>query len=119
MDDAFVEHPEDEIDSDERSHDQDRRAAERALESLGVALKTRGDRTREFEVGHGLVDGRHRLADRRIRSEIEAQSDRRKLTLVIDSERRDRWADARELTERRHAAARRFRVNAGERVGAE
>ena len=95
------------------------RAAERALEGLSVALKACDDRGRQIELDHRLFDGGDRFADRVARSEIEAQSHRRKLALMIDCERRDRWAQARELAERRHAAPRRFRIDAGERVGAE
>ena len=38
---------------------------------------------------------------------------------MVDRERRDRGADARELTERHHGAAGGFRIDAAERIGAE
>ena len=56
MDRTFVEHAEDDIDRDQRSHDQDGRAAERALERLRVALEAGGDRRRQVEIGRRPVE---------------------------------------------------------------
>jgi hypothetical protein len=93
MDRALVEHAEDDIDRDQGSQDQDGRAAERALESLRVALEAGSDRGWQVEIGGGLADRRHRTPDSAVGGEVEAQSDRWELALVVDRERSDRGGD--------------------------
>ena len=43
VDEAFIEHAEDDVDDHQRGRDQRRRARERSLERLGVALERRDD----------------------------------------------------------------------------
>ena len=63
MDRALVEHAEDEINDDQGGGDQDRRARQRSLEGLGVALKARRQRERLAKLCFDLLDGSHCLAD--------------------------------------------------------
>ena len=88
VDHAFVEHAEDEIDDEERRGDQERRARQRRLEGLGVALEARGQRKRLAELVLDLLDGADRLPDRDARREIERDRHRRELALMVDDERR-------------------------------
>ena len=67
MDRALVEHAEDDVDSDQRGQDQDRRAAQRVLERLRVALEAGGDRARHVKTLRGLLNRGHGLADAGVR----------------------------------------------------
>ena len=64
MDEALVEHAEDDVDDDQRRADQRRLAAQRSLERLRVALEGRDDRGRHADVARSLVDGIDGLAER-------------------------------------------------------
>jgi hypothetical protein len=54
MDHALVKNAKNDVDGDQGSDDQNGRAAERALESLGVTLEAGGDRRRQVEIGGGF-----------------------------------------------------------------
>ena len=88
MDQALIEHAEDQVDDEERRGDQDRRARQRRGEGLRVALKARLQRQRLAELLFDLLDGGDRLTDRRARLEIERDRHRGKLALMVDHERR-------------------------------
>ena len=77
MDRALVQHAEDEVDRDQRREDQDRSAAERTLERLGVSLEAGGDRRRHVKICRGLFYRRHRRTDGTGRREIETRRHRR------------------------------------------
>ena len=70
----------------------------------------------EAELLCGLLDRRHRFADRDLRREIEAQRHRGELALVVDRNRGDRRGDLGDLAQRHLLAAGRGRVNAAQRV---
>ena len=57
-----------------------------------------------MEVGDAFLYRRHSRADRARRSEIKAQRDRWKLTLMVDCDRRHRRTDAGKLIEWYHSA---------------
>ena len=84
MDVALVENAENEIDHDERREDQERHRRERILEGLGISLEARDDRAWQFQIGFDALDGVRRLAERRALREVEADGDRRELSLVAD-----------------------------------
>ena len=119
VDRALVEHSEDDVDRDQRGENQDRRAAQRALKRLRAALEAGGDRGRQVELLCCLLDRRYRGADRGAGREVEAQSHRRKLALVVDRKRCDCRCDRRELAQRYLGPAGRSRVYAAECVRSE
>src|SRR6202023_3786039 len=88
MDQALVQHAEDEVDDEQRCEDEDRRALQRCSECLGVTLKAGLKRKWGVEIFFNLLDGADRIADRGARREIERDRYRRELALVIDYERR-------------------------------
>src|SRR5262249_54042548 len=90
VDRALIEHAKDDVDRDQRSENQDRRASQRILKRLRAALETRRDRGRQVELFRGLLDRRHRLADRNLWRKIEAQRHGRELALVVERDRRHR-----------------------------
>jgi len=83
MDHALVKNAKNDVDGDQGSDDQNGRAAERALESLGVTLEAGGDRRRQVEIGGGFADRSHRISNRAVGREVEAQRDRGELALVV------------------------------------
>ena len=88
VDQALVEHAEDEVDDEQRCGYEDRRARQRRSECLGVALKARLERERLAQLFFNLLDGAYRLTDRGARREIERDRHRRELALMVDDERR-------------------------------
>jgi hypothetical protein len=73
VDEALIEHAQDDVDGDQRGGDQDRLAGQRLLEGLRRALEGAGERSRRAQlVARGLHRLR-RLAERHARREIERQ----------------------------------------------
>ena len=64
MDEALVEHAENDVDHDQRRRDQSRLACQRRLKGLGVALEGWDDGGRHADFTRRLVDGVDRLAER-------------------------------------------------------
>ncbi len=89
MDQAFVEHAEDEIDDEQRCGYQDRRALQRCAERLGVALKAGLQRERGVQLFFSRLNAAYRLADRGARCEVERDRHRGELALMVDHKRRD------------------------------
>src|SRR5437588_5437464 len=89
MNQALVQHAKNEVDDEERGGNQDRCARQRVAKCLGIALKAGLKREWLAEILLDLLDGAHRLADRRARQEVERDRYRRELALMIDHERRD------------------------------
>ena len=116
MDHALIENTQNDVHGDERGQDQDRRAAQRTLKCLRAALEAGGDRRRQVHCLHRLLDRRYGIADRRARSEVEAQGYRGELALVVDRDRRDCLRDGGELAQRDFAATRRGGVNPAQRI---
>src|SRR5258706_16029210 len=100
MDHTLVEDAKNDVDGDQGSDDQNGRAAERALESLRVTLEAGDNRRRQVEIGGGFADRSHRVSNRAVGGEIEAQGDRGELALVVYRQRGDRGDDARQLAQR-------------------
>ena len=89
VDQALVEHTEDEVDDEQRRDDEDRCARQRGSERLGVALEAGLERERLAEAAFSIrLNGAYRLADRGARREIERDRHRRELALMVDHERR-------------------------------
>src|SRR5690348_5227057 len=84
---TLVENTEDQVHDDERSRDQERDGGERLLERLRIALEIRIDRARHADLGFRLCDGLSRLAERRPRSQVEAEGNCGELPLIADRER--------------------------------
>ena len=117
VDEAFVEHAEDDVDDDQRGRDQRRLAAQRGLESLRVALEGRDDRRRHADLARRLVDRVDGLAERDAGLQIERDGHRRELALMGDQQRADAVAVDVDEGRQRHRAAgqRRLDVKAVER----
>jgi len=90
VDVVLVKDAEDQADDHQCSEDQERHRRERVLEGLGVALEAGVDGGWKLQCGPGTRDCVGRLAERRARSEVEADGDRRKLALMADGQRLDR-----------------------------
>ena len=90
VDEAFIEHAEDQIDADQRRQDQQRHGRQQVLERLGVALEGRGYRRGQAQLIDRRLDRHGRLAKRDAGSEIETDRDGRELALVADRQRLDR-----------------------------
>ncbi len=74
---------------------------------------------RQVEIRGGFLDRRYRVADRSVRSEVEAQGHRRELALVVDRQRPDHRGDLGELAQRNLGPGGRCRVDSAERVAPE
>ena len=86
MDIALVQNSEHDIDRNECGENQPRLVLQRSLEGLGRALKTSPDAGRQVDLLRGLLDRRHRVAERVARREIERESDGRELSLTADAQ---------------------------------
>jgi hypothetical protein len=86
VNEALVEHAEDQVDDHQRGGDQIGRRRQRRLEGLRRALERPGQRRGNAEFGLGLLDRRHRVAERRPSRQVEAHRHRRELALMIDDE---------------------------------
>ena len=100
MDEALVEHAEDQIDADQRSEDEQRHAGQQILERLGVALEGRRQTLGQLQLLHCALDRLRGRAERHPLREVEADGDRGELSLVADRQRRDR--SRRPFRERAH-----------------
>jgi hypothetical protein len=86
MDQALVEHPENDIDSDQGGHNEDRLIRDRFLKNLGVPGESTADGVRKVQVAHGFVDDLRCAFESYSRRKIKRDGDRRELALVIDRE---------------------------------
>ena len=86
VNEAFVEHAEDEVDDQQRGRDQIGRRRQRRLEGLRRALERPGQCRRNAEIGLDLLNRRHRIAERRPSRQIEAHRHRWELALMVDGE---------------------------------
>ena len=87
MNEAFIQHAEHDVDRDQRSQNQQRLIGQRILEGGRGPLEIRLQAGREVNVAGNLVDCLDGIAQRRVRAQIEGDSDRGKLSLMIDGER--------------------------------
>ena len=104
MDVALVEHPEDDVDREERRGDQQRLVRERGLEDLRGALEAGLDAGGEPERTHRGFDRGHRVSQRDARRQVEGQRHRRELRLVVHRERGPGGLVSAQRAERHHAA---------------
>src|SRR5215831_17281030 len=117
MDEALVEYAQNDVDDDERRGDQRRFARERGLEGLCVALEGSDHRRRHADLARGLGHRLDRFAQRHAGLQVEAQRDRRELSLVRDRQRPNLAGIDLDQRGERHSGAgeRRFHVQAIER----
>jgi len=87
VNEALVQHAENDVDHDKRRADQNRRSRQRSLESLRITLEGSDHRAGHPYVVRRLGDCIHGLAERNTGSEIERESNSWKLALVCDGER--------------------------------
>jgi len=104
VDVALVEHAEDDVDGDERRQDQERLVRERRAEGLRRPLEAAVDAVRQLQLAERVLDDVDCAAERRPGRRVEGERDDGELPLVVDDERRQRLARARDRGER-HAAA--------------
>src|ERR1700722_19382228 len=88
MDDALIEHAENQVDNEQRREYENRRALQRRAESLRVTLEAGLERERRGEGVFGRLNIAYRLAERGARREVERDCHRRELALVVDHKRR-------------------------------
>ncbi len=87
VDEAFVEHAEDDVDGDERGENQERLIRERVGERRSGALETRLQARGHVQVFLDFVDGGDGAAERCVRREIERDGDGGELALMGDRKR--------------------------------
>ena len=87
MDEALVEHAQHDVDRDRGGEDQPGLAGERLGEFGRVAGIAADHRARHADLALGLRDHLHRVAERGVGGEIEADRDGRELLLVGDDQR--------------------------------
>jgi hypothetical protein len=84
---ALIQDAKDDVHGEQRRRDQIGLAAERGLKRLRCPLECAAERGGRFHAVDGAVDRRHRVAERRVRRQVERQGHRRELTLMADRER--------------------------------
>src|SRR5262249_13665903 len=89
MDDALVEHAEDQVDHKERCKYEDRRALEGSSERLRIALEAGLQRQRRLQVLLNRLYIADRLADSGARGGNERNCHGRELIRMVDYKRRD------------------------------
>src|SRR5258705_511300 len=87
VDEAFIEHSEDNVDNDERSGDQQGFVRKRSLERLRIARESTDDGAGHVNLPYGLVDRIDGFAEGNTRSKGERYGDGRELSLMRDGER--------------------------------
>src|SRR5580692_12795862 len=88
MDDALIEHAENQVDNEQRSQYEDRRAFQRRAESLRVTLEAGLERERRVKRFFDCLNIAYGLAERGARREVERYCHRWELALVVDHKRR-------------------------------
>ena len=86
MREALVEHPQHDVDRDQRRDDQDRLRADRRPVCARVAGIFGVQAVRQMQCGDRLVDAPRRLGDRHVLVQAKADGDRGKLPLMIDDQ---------------------------------
>ena len=87
---ALVKNAEHDVNGRERCQDEERLASQRCLKCLGGTGKTSMNAARHLDALLHMLSRRNGITQRHASGEIERNCDRRKLTLVIDSNRRSR-----------------------------
>ena len=88
VDEALIEHAQDDVDGEDRGGDQHELVVERILEGEGGPLEVGQDAGREGDLALGALDGVDRLAEGCAWREVEGDGHRRELADVIDLQRR-------------------------------
>ena len=118
VNEALVEHAENEVDRDQRGQDQDRLIGQRRLEGLGRPLEAPAKRRGEAGLTLGALDRLHGVAQRHAQGQVERQRHGRELPLVAHQQRRRARREAGEGAERHLRAGVGADVDPGERVRA-
>ena len=84
MNEALVQHAQDDVDDHQRRRDQVGLAAERVLEGLRRTLERPDQGRRLAGLPHSRFNGRRRIAERDTGRQIERQSNGGELALVVD-----------------------------------
>src|SRR5579863_9094369 len=87
MDQAFVQHAQDDVDRDERGGDQQGFVGERLLVGFGSTGEGGVNGGGDVNLAARLFDRVYRLTQGNVRRQIEGDGDRREQTLVIHGER--------------------------------
>jgi len=107
VDQAFIQHPQNDVDDDQRGQNQEGLTGERALKRRRSSLESAVDGARHADLAHGLLDGNGGLSQRKAGREIEGECYSRELALVIDLQSRIRRSVMHEARERNLSAIRR------------
>src|ERR1700730_4890698 len=117
VDQALIEHAEDQVDNEQRREYENRRALQRRAEGLGVALEAGLERQRRVQRFFDRLNIAYRLANRGARCEVERDCHRRELTCVVNHKRRNLYSRIDQRGYRHLLSARRFDIDAVERFG--
>ncbi|MCY1398095.1 hypothetical protein D9M71_131210 [compost metagenome] len=112
MYETFVEHAQDDVNRHQRRENQPRLARQRTLESLGRALEGADDRTGHAQLGHGLVEDAHGIAQGHARGQVEGQVGGGKQAVMGDRQ----WAGAGRLDPRQRRQRDHFATLRGTQV---
>jgi len=100
MDEALIQHAQDDIDGDDRDSQQNPHIAQRTLEGLGLALELAQYGGRNADLVTGLVDGGDGVASRHSPGSGEGDRHRRQLPQMVDAERHGRRRHGRHRIDR-------------------
>ena len=114
MDEALVEHAQDDVNRGQRGGDQHRLLGERLLVGLRGAGEGAAHGGRHADLDLVRVDDIDRVAQRTPRREVERDGHRRELALVADRGGRRAWAVLGHGGDRHHAAAGRVDIEIGQ-----
>ena len=104
MDEALVEHAQQQVDHQDRQPEQHELAGLRVLEHCGVAAVGADQRAGHLQLAHVAVELRRRCAERDIRRQVEAQRHRLQLALVVHCRRADGALHGGERAQRHQCA---------------
>ncbi|MNX62827.1 hypothetical protein D3C86_938040 [compost metagenome] len=106
MHEALVEHAENDVHRHQRRQNQPRLAGQRTLERLRRALEVTADGRRHADIGLGLIEHDHRIAQRHAGREVERKVGGREHAIVGDGQRADGWCvEFCQRRQRHHLAA--------------
>src|SRR5579871_2639057 len=116
MDEALVEHAQDDVNRNQRQQNQHWLARQRRLEGLRRSLEAAVNRRRHSNVDASLFNRHSGVAQRHTGREIEAQSCGRRLRLVVDRQRDALLLEVGDRAERNHCPGRALDVNILQRI---
>src|SRR6266849_5886124 len=116
MDEALVEHAEDDVHDEYGGHQQQELVGQVAAESERRSLESRSNAVRQPDAAFGVFDGRNGGAERSALAQVEGYGGRRKLRQVIDEKRPRFHIHFGDRRQRYLTAGRRRHVDGRERV---